>query len=107
MVGGLELGRWNVAAGRVEALVVPPGHPRRGRELDLVGRPPRPLAPDELGLVEPVDGLGEGVVVAVAPGSDRGDGTLVGEPLRVPDGQVLDAPVSYTHLRAHETRHDL
>src|SRR5674476_474241 len=68
MVGGLELGRWNVAAGRVEALVVPPGHPRRGRELDLVGRPPRPWAPDALCLVEAVDRLGEGGVVAVLPG---------------------------------------
>jgi hypothetical protein len=61
MVGRLELGRRDVAAGRVEAPVVPPGHPRRGRELDLVGRSPGTLGPDELGLVEAVDGLGEGV----------------------------------------------
>jgi hypothetical protein len=90
MVGGLELGRRDLAAGRVEALVVPPGHPRRGRELDLVGRPSRPLGSDGLGLVQPVDGLGESVVIAVALNrtdfggdfglrADRGDGPLVGE----------------------------
>src|SRR5664279_4544778 len=95
MVGRLELGGRDVAAGRVEALVVPPGHPGCGRELDLVDRPPGALGPDELGLVQAVDGLGEGVVIAVALGAHRGDGSLVGEPLRVPDREV---PVSYTHL---------
>ena len=92
MVGGLKLGRWNVAAGRVEALVVPPGHPCRGRELDLVGRPPGPLGSDELGLVEAVDRLGEGVVEAVALRAHRGDGSLVGQSIRVPDREVLDNP---------------
>jgi hypothetical protein len=67
MVGRLELDRREVAAGGMEALVVPPCHPGRGRELDLVDRPPGSLRPDELGLVEAVDALGEGVVVAVAP----------------------------------------
>ena len=61
MVGRLELGGRDVAAGGVEALVDPPGHPGGGRELDLVGRPPRSLGPDKLGLVEAVDRLGEGV----------------------------------------------
>jgi len=57
MVGGLELGRRDVAAGRVQTLLVPPGHPRRGRDLDLIGCSPGPLRPNELGLVEAVDGL--------------------------------------------------
>jgi hypothetical protein len=61
MVGRLELGRRHVGAGAVETLLVPPGHPGGGGELDLVGRPPGALGPDELGLVEAVDRLGEGV----------------------------------------------
>ena len=93
MVGDLELGWRGVAAGRVQALVVPPSHPCRGGELDLVGRPPGSLRPNELGLVQAVDRLGEGVVEAVAPRADRGDGSLVGEALRGPDREVLDSAI--------------
>jgi hypothetical protein len=66
MVGRLVLGRRGVAAGLVEALVVPPGDPGGGRELDLLDAAPGALSMDELGLVETVDRLGQGVVVAVA-----------------------------------------
>ena len=61
MVGRLELGGRDIAAGPVEPLGIPPGNPARGRELDLVGRPPGSLRPDQLGLVQAVDRLGEGV----------------------------------------------
>ena len=84
MVGRLELGRRDIAAGGVETLLVPPGHPRRGRELDLVGRPPGSLGADEFGLVEAVDRLGESVIVGIALGADRGNGTRLGQALGVP-----------------------
>ena len=48
---------------------------------------------DELGLVEAVDGLGEGVVIAVAPGAHGVHDARVSEALGVADGQVLDAAV--------------
>ncbi len=89
MVGRLELRRRDIATGRVETLGVPPGHPGRCGELDLVGRPPEALGADELGLVEAVDRLGEGVIVGITLGADRGDRTLVGEALGVPDREVL------------------
>jgi hypothetical protein len=89
MVGRLELGARDVAAGPVKPLGIPPGDPARGGELDLVDRAPGTLRADELGLVEAVDGLGEGVVVRVALAPDRGDRALVGEALGVPDGEVL------------------
>ena len=64
MIGRLELGWRDVAAGGVETLGVPPGHPARGGEFDLVGRPPGTAGTDELGLVQAVDRLGQGVVIA-------------------------------------------
>jgi hypothetical protein len=63
-------------------------------ELESVKRALRPLASDELGLAETVDGLGQGVVIGIAAGADRGDGTRVGESLGVPDRQVLDPPIA-------------
>jgi len=50
----------------VEAGVVPPPHPFEGRELDLLDRSPGPALADQFGLVEVVDRLGEGVVVALS-----------------------------------------
>src|SRR3990170_3256831 len=82
MVGGLELGRRDVAAGGVEAAGGPEVDPPPGRQLDLLDAPPG-AAVDELGLVEAVDALGEGVVVAVAPRPDRGDCLDLSEPLGV------------------------
>jgi hypothetical protein len=74
MVGGLELGRRDLATGSVEPAGVPERDPVRGRELDLLDRPPGPATVDEFGLVQAVDGLGESVVVRVAPAPDRADG---------------------------------
>jgi hypothetical protein len=60
-VGVLEVGRRNVAAELVEAAVVEPVDPLGGRDLDGIQSPPRASGLDQLGLVEPVDGLSEGV----------------------------------------------
>ena len=50
----------------------------------------------ELGLVVAVDGLGQGVVVAVADGPDRGDGADLGEPFAVADGGELRPGIAVT-----------
>ena len=55
---------------------------------------PRPAPPDHLGLVEAVDGLGEGVVVAVADTADRRLDAGLGEALGVFDRDVLHATVA-------------
>src|SRR5438067_12125844 len=57
-------------------MVVPIDPFERG-ELDLVDRLPRSSAVDQLGLVESDRRLREGVVIAVAHGSDRGVGAGV------------------------------
>lgn len=74
--------------------MVEPVDPLERRVLDVIDPLPRPASADELGLVEPDDGLGEGVVVAVALGSDRVHGTLLTETLGVADREVLTAPIT-------------
>ena len=49
---------------------------------------------DHLGLVEAVDRLGQGVVVAVADAADRGLDAGLGQALGVADRDVLDAAVA-------------
>ena len=55
--------------------VSPPVHPAEGGVLDVVDCAPGALSwsSDQLGLEQRVHGLGEGVVVGVADGADRGD----------------------------------
>ena len=65
-----------MAVGFEEAAVVEPVDPFEGGELEVVEAAPGAAVADELGLVEPVDGLGEGVVVAVASRADRVDGAV-------------------------------
>src|SRR5450756_1770153 len=67
----------------MEPPVVPPVDPARCGELDLLDRPPAPPAADQLGLVQPVDRLGQGVVIAVALGAHRVDGPSVSQALGI------------------------
>jgi len=64
VVGGFELGWWDVAAVLVEAAVVEPVDPFQGGDLDVVGGAPRASGFDQLGLVEAVDRLGQSIVIA-------------------------------------------
>src|SRR6266540_1327577 len=63
---GDKLRRWAVVERAVQAALVPPLHPRQGGQLDLAGSSPRAAGADQLGLVQPVDRLGQRVVVAIA-----------------------------------------
>ena len=54
-----------------QTVVVEPPDPLQGGKLDIVEPSPRPAPPDHLRLVKPDDRLGQGVVVAIAPASDR------------------------------------
>jgi hypothetical protein len=58
MVGGLELGRWDVADGLQEPAVVEPVDPFQGGVLDLVDALPGAAPADQLGLVQADDRLG-------------------------------------------------
>jgi hypothetical protein len=89
--GGLELGRRDMPNGLQEPVMVEPVDPFQGGVLDLVDALPGAAPADQLGLVQPDDRLGQGVVEAVAAGTDRAGGAGLGEPLGVADGQVLAA----------------
>jgi hypothetical protein len=71
----------------VEAAVVEPLDVGHGGELDVVVTTPWSLPVDELPLVEPVERLGERVVVAVAAGADRGDDVVGGEAFAVANAE--------------------
>ena len=54
--------------------MVEPIDPLQRGVLDVVDAPPGATRPDEFGLIQADNGLGEGVVIAVASGADRGEG---------------------------------
>ena len=85
------LGGWDVSAGAVQPAGVEPVDPFQGGELDVVDAAPGPAPTDQLGLVEPDQGLRGGVVVGVADRPDGGDGADLRQSLGVADGQVLPA----------------
>jgi hypothetical protein len=69
----LVLGRRDVADAAVQPVGVEPVDPAQGGELQVVDAPERSVVADALGLVEPDDGLGQGVVVAVTDAADGRD----------------------------------
>ena len=57
VVGGLELGWWEMADGLQEPAVVEPVDPLQGGVLDLVEALPGATAADQFGLVQPNEAL--------------------------------------------------
>ena len=88
MVGGLELGRWDVADRLQQPAVVEPVDPLQGGVLDLIDAFPGAAPADQLGLVQADDGLGQGVVVGISARADRGDRAGLGEAVGVADSQI-------------------
>src|SRR4029450_5496339 len=86
-------GRRDVADGFEQAMVVEPRDPLEGGQLDRLWRLPRGSTMDELGFVQPVDRLGQRVVVAVALAPPRRLDPTFDQPLGVADGDVLRAAV--------------
>lgn len=70
-------------------MVVEPGYPFQGGQFDGFTRFPGSAAVDEIGLVEPIDGLGQGVVVTVALAAHRRLYAGFCETLAVANGDVL------------------
>src|SRR3546814_16854496 len=79
----------DIADGFEQTVIVEPGHPfQRGQFHRGLGFPRCPSM-DQLGLVEAVDGLGEGIVIAVAAAADRRLDTGLSQALAITDRDVL------------------
>ncbi len=89
IVACFGLGGWNVADRFEQAPVVEPVHPFQGGELDGFQASPWAASPDHFGLVEAVDRLGQGIIVAVADAADRRFYAGGGEALGVANADIL------------------
>jgi hypothetical protein len=69
---GFGFGWRDVSDGLQQAAVVEPVDPFQRRVFDGLEAAPWAAAVDDLGLEEPVDRLGQGVVIAVADAADGG-----------------------------------
>ena len=87
-----DLGWGAVSKSFVEPSGVPPVNPVHRRELDFCYPCPG-LGVDQLGFVEPVGCLGEGVVVGIANCSGRGGDAMVGKQTSISDRDVLRAMI--------------
>ena len=81
VIGCLQIDGWDVAAVFVEAAVVEPVDPFGGGQFDLLDGAPRLSGFDQLGFVQPVDRLGQRVIVGAADGTDRRLDASFREPL--------------------------
>ena len=86
----LSLGGRDVADRLQQSMMVEPRYPfERGEFQRFLGLPGCP-AMDQFGLVEPVDRLGQRVVVAVAFAADRWLDACLGKSLAVANGNYCD-----------------
>lgn len=81
--GCLGFGWRDVADGFEQVMVVEPRDPLQCRHLDRFARLPRPSLVNDLGLVQPFNGLGQRDFVAVAGGADRWLDASFGQPFGV------------------------
>ncbi len=73
-MGGFELGEWDVVELAVQSPLVEPVDVGEGGQLDVLGVAPGALQSDELGLVEAVHALSEGIDAPI--GQDTSSGGL-------------------------------
>ena len=95
-----RFGGRDVADGLQQSPVVEPVDPFQGGVFDGLEGSPRPSSVDHLGLVEPVDRFGQGVVVTVPNAADRGLYPCFGQAPGVFDRYVLATPVAMMHKAA-------
>jgi hypothetical protein len=97
VVALLGFGRRDVSDGLQEPPVVEPVHPFQSRELDGLEATPWSAPMDYFGLVEAVDGFGEGIVIGISDAADRRLDTGFSQTLGAFDRDLLAAPVAMMH----------
>lgn len=100
VVGLLELDWWDHAKFAVKTAVVEPVDVLDRRDLEVLDAAPGSAVADEFGFEDRVHRCREGVVVAVALGTDGRDRTSFGEPVGVADGPIWDSTVAVMHQPA-------
>jgi IS30 family transposase len=88
IIARFGFGRRDISDWLEQSSIVEPVDPFEGGELDRLEAAPWAASPDDLGFVEPIDGLGEGVVIGI---TDTADGRLdagFGEAVGVADRHV-------------------
>ena len=93
VVVGFELGGWDAAEFVEEAVVVEPVDPFEGGPFEVFEAAPGSAVADEFGLVEPIDRLGQSVVVGVAAGPNGVHDAVFGEAFGVSNRQILNAAI--------------
>jgi hypothetical protein len=89
IIARFGFGRGNVSDRLQQSAIVEPVDPFEGGELDGLEVPPRPTPPNDFGLVESVDRLGERIVVTVADAADGRLDASVFQALGVFYGEIL------------------
>ena len=84
--------------------MVEPRNPFEGCQFHGFQGPPGYAAVDDFGLLEPVDCLGQRVVVAVALAADRGLDAGLGQPLALADRDVLRTTIPATTSQSIRSR---
>ena len=100
------LGRRPVPDRLEDATVIEPVHPIERGELHRLQASPRAAGSNHLGLVQPGDGLGQGVIVRIANAPDRLLDAGLGQAFGVADGEILRPSVAMMDqgvARAHHT----
>src|SRR5271165_2083873 len=100
IVARFGFGRRNVSDRLQQSAIIEPIDPFEGGELHGLEVAPRPAPPNDLGLVKPVDRLGERVVVGISDAADGRFDAGVFQSLRVFDRDILHAAVAVMHEAA-------
>jgi hypothetical protein len=80
-------------------MVIEPVNPMERCEFDRLAGFPRRAAVNQLGLVQPVDRLGHGIVVTVAATAHRRFDTCLGQSLSVANADVLGSAIRVVNQR--------
>lgn len=88
MIIGFGVGGRDVVEASEQALIVESVDPAQRCHFDGGSGRPRPLPPDQLGVIEPVDSPGEGIIVRLVDAPERRREVALGHMLRVVHCQV-------------------
>lgn len=93
MILGFNLGRGLVGQGFMHTGGVPPVHPVHGFEFDLGGGWPGGASINQLGLIQTIDCLGQGIVIGIASRANRSSQACLGKVFGIANADILRSAV--------------